>query len=257
MAHNMSPDYEAKLLLRSEIVLDNDANPTNALQSAFKIIPTVSEIGVLFLDTDDKDIFNAGWSSRIRKTKGKDEFDLTYKKRYPVSGEDVEVALAAAATDGFVASSGNKYEAQVEWGYEKMTLSVSRSKKDPDGGLDSIGLLDFETARKMLIDEAPDKFNDFAADGWGKRLLQKSRIYGPVDTKRFTGVWQGVKLHVEVWPIRIAGGDKTELLVEVAFKQDGIEDARPMRSALIEMLRGNGWLCPKDSLKTHLIMANY
>ncbi|OIW30779.1 hypothetical protein CONLIGDRAFT_660757 [Coniochaeta ligniaria NRRL 30616] len=257
MAHNMAPDFEVKLLLNPAAVLDANLNLTNAALSTFAMSSAAAEIGVLFLDNDDKDIYAAGWSPRIRKTKGKDEFELTYKKRYPVTCEAVDAALAKAAEDGFDASDQSKYEAQVEWGYEKMTLSISRSKKVPDAGIGSMELLDVKAARTMLIDEAPGKFNDFGGDGWGERLLGEARIYGPIQTKRFTGVWQGVKVTVEIWPVVIAEEARTELIVEVSFKEDEIDDSAALRSGLIELLRGKGWLCPRDSLKTQLIMDNY
>lgn len=257
MAHNMAPDYEAKLLLLPTVALDDNLNLTSGLQKAFNISPGVAEISVLFLDNDVKDIYTAGWSPRIRKTKGKDEFELTYKKRYAVLHEDVDAALTKAAQDGFAASDSNKYESQVEWGYDKMTLSISRNKKVSDAGIDSMSLLGLKAARKMLVDEAPNKFNDFRGDGWGKRLLQEARMYGPIETKRFTGVWRGVKVNLEIWPIRIAKEARTELIVELSFKQDAMNDNNSLRSDLIDMLRENGWLCPQGSLKTQLIMDNY
>ncbi|KAJ9150072.1 hypothetical protein NKR19_g5408 [Coniochaeta hoffmannii] len=253
----MTPDYEVKLLLDSAKVLDGNSDLTGVIKSAFAISTAAAEIGVLFLDNDAKDLYTAGWSPRIRKTEGKDEFELTYKKRYPVTSENIDAALEQAAEDGFVASNNNKYEAQVEWGYEKMTLSISRSKKVPDAGISSLGLLDVQEARKMLIDEAPDKFNDFGGDGWGKRLLREARIYGPILTRRFSGVWQGVKVNIEIWPIVIAKEARTKLIVECSFKKDAVDEAAGLRSLLIELLQGKGWLCPHDSLKTQLIMDNY
>ena len=253
----MTPTYEVKLLLDPAVVLDDSVNPNSALLSTFNMSPTGTDIGVLFVDNDAKDIYAARWSPRIRKTKDKDEFELTYKRRYSVTGENLEPVLLEAAEDGFTASSSNKYEAQVEWGYEKMTLSVSRSKKVPAAGIGSMSQVDLDLARKMLIDEAPDKFNDSAGDGWGKRLLRESRMYGPVETKRFSGVWQGLKMNVEIWPILIAKEARTELIVEVSFKQDAMEDSATLRSGLVELLRQKDWLCPRDSLKTQLIMDNY
>lgn len=253
----MTPDYEVKLLLKPTAVLDSTSKLSDEILSSFSMPSTAAEIGVLFLDTNDKDLYTAGWSPRIRKTKGKDGFELTYKKRYPVTGVAVDTALAKAADDGFEASDGNKYEAQVEWGYEKMTLSISRDKKVSDGGLSSLSLLDVEAAQKMMIKEAPDKFNDFGGDGWGKRLLKDARIYGPVQTKRYTGVWQGVKVYIEIWPIVIAKEGRTEIVVELSFKGDAADDSAALRSRLIEVVSGKGWLCPHDSLKTQLIMDNY
>lgn len=257
MAGTMTPDFEVKLLLDPEEVLEGDSNLASAIRSTFSITPAVAKIGVLFLDNDAKEIYNAGWSPRIRKTEGKDEFELTYKKRYPITGAAILAALAKAAEDGFEASNNNKYEAQVEWGYEKMTLSISRNKKVSDAGLDSVSSLDVKAAQKMLIDEAPDKFNNSGSDGWGKRLLQQARIYGPIHTTRFTGVWQGVKLTIEIWPVTIAKEARTELIVELSFKMDATSDSAALRSSLIEVLQKKGWLCPRDSLKTQLVVDNY
>ncbi|KAK3347082.1 hypothetical protein B0T25DRAFT_521350 [Lasiosphaeria hispida] len=260
MAPNLKEDYEVKLILNPDLVL-NPTNhvPTPALLSAFSLSPTPTKMTIQFLDDDKKTIYHAGWSPRIRRTEDKPVFELTYKKRYPITAGNIDAALAAANADGFDASD-TKNEAQVEWGYNNMTLSISREKKVPGGKVGSTALPDAETARKMLMDEAPGKFKDFGGKkNWGVKALEEARAYGPVLAERFVGTWgeAGVKVYVEIWPVMIKEEGRFEYIVEVSFKAGNRAEASLPRERLITMLEGEGWLCPRDSLKTQLIMDNY
>ena len=84
----MKPDYEVKLLMAPSAVLDTDRKLTSAVRSAFDIPSVVLKMNVQFLDTDSKDIYGNGWCPRVRKTEGEPDFELTYKKRYPVTDGD-------------------------------------------------------------------------------------------------------------------------------------------------------------------------
>jgi hypothetical protein len=254
---NLTPDFEVKFLLDSTVVLNPEHELSDELLSAFAMPPTVTKINVMFLDTDNKALYQARWIARIRKTEGKRSFELTYKTRYPIEGEDIGAALTVANGDGFSVSNDNKYEAQVEWGYEKMTLSISHDKKASDSGFSGTSLPGFEAARGMLADEAPEKFNNAGGENWGKNVLQAARIYGPILTTRSVGKWKGIKITVEVWPIVIAAEGRTEYIVEASFKADTETEARDGRRAVQDMLSGMGWLSPRDSLKTQLVLDNY
>lgn len=249
---NLTPDFEIKFLLNSEAVLDHNHEFNNVLRSIFTAPPTVTKINVMFMDTDSRTLYQARWSARIRKKEDTPNFELTYKKRYTISGEDIDAALRAANEDGFNASLANKYEAQVEWGYERMTLSLSHEKEVPASGSGGTTLPDAESARDMIGSKAPRELG-----AWGKDALREARIYGPILTTRLVGKWKGTKLTVEIWPIVIAAADKPEYIVEASVKADTKEEAGERRRALEELLRAKGWLCPRDSLKTQLIMDNY
>uniref|UniRef100_A0A8H7NHN3 Uncharacterized protein n=1 Tax=Bionectria ochroleuca TaxID=29856 RepID=A0A8H7NHN3_BIOOC len=125
---NLTPEYEVRLLLKPEIVLNPDHEPTSTVLSAFGMSPTSTLMNVQFLDTDSKDIYAAGWSVRIRKIENKSGIELTYKKRYNISSACIDTELTTANKDGFNADDG-KYEAQVEWGILAQTLSISREKR--------------------------------------------------------------------------------------------------------------------------------
>ncbi|OJJ67787.1 hypothetical protein ASPBRDRAFT_185407 [Aspergillus brasiliensis CBS 101740] len=258
---NMTPDYEVRLLLNPTVVLNPKKELMGTVLSTFGIPstatmpPTATKLNVQFLDTCSKEIYTAGWSVRIRKTEGDDEFELTYKKRYAISGGDIDTALTIANNDGFNAGT-TKYEAQVEWGYEKQTLSISRKKKAASGnsGTDLPGIVD---SRKMLIDEAPHNFDDFKFNKWGTKAIAVSRIFGPVLFSRYIGSWKGMPLYIEVWSLLNSEGTGIEYIVEASFKTKDRATALTEQKDLADCLRGNRWFLTGESLKTQLIMERY
>ncbi|KAJ5900172.1 uncharacterized protein N7473_004242 [Penicillium subrubescens] len=110
---NMMRDYEIRLLLKPSAVLNPEHEVTATVLSTFEMPPTVTKLNVQFLDNISRDLYAADWSARIRKIENDDNFELTYKKRYAVTGGDIDAALVAANNDGFNAGSA-KFEAQVE-----------------------------------------------------------------------------------------------------------------------------------------------
>lgn len=253
---NIIPDYEVRLLLNPTAVLGPEHELTSSVLSAFHIAPTVTRMNVQFLDKDTKEIYLAGWSARIRKAENENDFELTYKKRYPIVGGDVDAALTVANKDGLNTRS-TKYKAQVEWGYQKQTLSISRKKTATDTGVSRIDLPDITNSRKMLIDEAPDKFDNFGSNKWGTGALAVSRIFGPVLVRRSTGLWKGMQLYIEIWPILNSTGTGIEYIVEASFKTTSRMTASVEQTDLAAYLESQGWLLAEDSLKTQLIMERY
>jgi len=238
-APNMTPEYEVKLLLKPTAVLGPEKELKSTVLSAFDMPPSITKQSIQFLDTDSKDIYTAGWSARIRKNENDDGLELTYKKRYAIMGGDV------------------KYEAQVEWGYQKQTLSISRKKKVADPTNSEIDLPGESNSRAMLIDEAPDKFDDWQGNNWGTRKLEESRIFGPVRAKRSVGKWEGMRLYIEVWPIGQRASTEIDYLVEASFKTESRMTASAKHDSFISYLQDKGWFLCKDSLKTQLIMDRY
>jgi len=253
----MSPDYEVKLLLDPAAVLGSDHKLTSTVLSTFGMPSSVTKMNVQFLDTDSKEIYMAGWSPRIRKIEDEDDFELTYKKRYAITGGDINAELTRANHDGFDAGD-TRYEAQVDWGYEKQTLSISRKKSASDDGYPKMDLPGTNDSRAMLINKALDKFNDWMSNkNWGTGALARSRIFGPILAKRSIGKWSGLELFIEVWPIRDAARTGTEYIVEASFKTTIHTTAATERDSLATYLEGKGWLLKRDSLRTQLIMERY
>lgn len=255
-ASNMVPDYEVKLLLDPSKVLGSDYKLTGSVKTAFGMPDTVTKMNVQFLDTIAKDIYNNGWSPRIRKMEGENDFELSYKKRYAITGDDINAALTLANQEGFDSGDTN-YEAQVEWGYQKKTLSITRTKSGSKSGYSGMDLPSLSDSRSLLINNAPDKFDDWLYNGWGTSKLSYSRIYGPVLAKRSIGTWSGLQIYIEVWPIKNAAGTGTEYIVEASFKTNSASTASLKHDQLIAYLQSKGWFLPQDSLKTQLIMDRY
>ncbi|KAK0612264.1 hypothetical protein B0T14DRAFT_572079 [Immersiella caudata] len=256
-APNMTPDYEVKLLMDPSAALNpSDHKLTPTVLSAFGMPTTVTKMNVQFHDTSSKEIYSAGWSPRIRKSEGQDTFELTYKKRYPILGDDIDGTLTTANAQGFDSGDSN-YDAQVEWGYSQKTLSISRKKTVSDSGYSGVELPNTSDARKMLVDETPDKFDGWVGDSWGTTKLASARIFGPVLARRSVGTWNKTQVYVEVWPIKDAEGTGVEYIVEASFKTDSRTEAGEKHDALIAFLTGKGWFVAEDSLKAGLIMDRY
>ncbi|SPO07620.1 uncharacterized protein DNG_10315 [Cephalotrichum gorgonifer] len=253
---NMTPDYEVKLLLKPNMVLNSDYELTSTMLSDFGMPTTTTDMNIQFLDTGSKELFNSGWSTRIRKFKDENDFELTYKKRYPIIGGDIDDALTTANNEGFDAGD-RKYDAQVEWGYQRQTLSISRKKSASASGVSGTDLPGEADSRVMLIDEAPDKFVNFVSPGWGTGVLDKSRIFGPILAKRSVVTWADKKLYIEVWPIKNAEKTGLEYIVEASFKTKSFAMASSGHQNLVAYLQGKGWLLPQESDRTKLILERY
>jgi hypothetical protein len=263
MTSNLVPDYEVKLLLKPSEVLGPNNKLKDAVLSAFSIPSSTKKMSIQFVDTRKKDIYTNGWNLRIRKTEGNDEFELTYKKRYPIGDGfsstaegSIDAALKTAEQEGF--DSTTTYEAQVEVGYRKQTLSLSHDEKVSDTGVEEMGLPLAEESRKFLASEAPEKFKNWSVENWGTDHLADSRVYGPVLAKRSKGTWGEFTLFIEVWPIRKSQTDASlEPIVEASFKTPELKKALEGSAKLEKFLQDRGWFLAEDSLKTKLIMERY
>ncbi|KAB8199100.1 hypothetical protein BDV34DRAFT_233374 [Aspergillus parasiticus] len=248
----MVPEYEVRLQLNPAAVLGPDYELTGTVLSTFGIHPIKHNLNIQFLDTSSKELYIAGWSARICKTENEDGFELTYKKRYTISGGNIDAALAAANNDGFNAGIA-KYEAQVEWGYEKQTLSVSRKKALTDSGSSGLDLPGTSDSRKMLISEAPHKFDNWISNKWGTSILAKSQIFGPVLVGRSIGSWNKIPLYLEVWPLLNLSGTGIDYIVEASFKTENRDTASIERTNLAAFLEYKGWFLA--DLLNHLLMS--
>ena len=256
----MVPDYEVKLLLDAAAVLGADNKLTPEVLKAFEMPKTVTKMNVQFFDTNDKSLYTAGWSPRIRKTEGEAEVELTYKKRYPIdltaaTRGGIDGALATAKAEGFDSSDEN-FDAQVEWGYQKQTLSVSYQATAPGSEHSGIELPGQDESQEMLIKGAPSKSKDWKKHR-GTEALGASRIYEPVLARRSTGRWGELKVYIEVWPIRDEAGTGIQHVVEASFKAKKQSKAADKQAGLVKFLTEREWFVPQDSLKTQLIMDRY
>jgi hypothetical protein len=253
---NIVPDFEVRLLLNPTAVLGPKHELNGTVLSAFDMPPTVTKLNVQFLDKCSKEIYIAGWSTRIRKDENENDLELTYKKRYAITNSDIDAALTVANNDGFNAGSA-KYNAQVEWGYKTQTLSISCKKSIADSGNIKTDLPGIINSREMLIKQAPDKFDNFSFNKWGTSALEVSRIFGPVHVRRSIGLWKDMPLYIEIWPLLNLARTGIEYIVEASFKTTDHAIASAEQTNLAAYLERKSWFLAEDSLKTQIIMERY
>jgi hypothetical protein len=249
-------DYEMRLLVDPDKTLEN-GKPIAALLAAFdldNLDDKHQQIVMQFLDSARLELNAAGWNVRLRAFHNENVRQLTYKRRYPVLGDDMAAALAHADID--FGPDPQTYEAQVEWGLEHKTLSVSLKSDDPAGG-DPLDLPGERKSRELCIDKIPDRLSRETSPAWVRAVLEQAHLFGPIPGDRWKGKRVGQTVFIEVWPLRGKPGEADERLVEISFKEEDVDTARADREKLKDFLAEQGWLLPHDALKTAMILARY
>ena len=180
---------------------------------------------------------------------------MTFKRRYPVDGP-LDQVLAKAAQEGFDIAS-NAYEAELEWGYQKQTLTFANEKRAGDGEQQNVALPSAGDAQHLADAKMPDKLQHWKEEGWAKRVLSHACLYGPVDGWRWYGSHAEIddKIVIEVWALPTVDGSSTEHIAEISFKKKkNDEQTMIKRQKLLKFLRKKGWLLEEDVLKTRLIL---
>ncbi|WP_028559323.1 hypothetical protein [Paenibacillus pinihumi] len=253
---NMTPNYEIHALLDPNAALNPDHTLNSTVLSVFNITAAPVQMNVQYMDTNNQDLNKEGWSARIRKMTGDTKFKLNYKKRYPITGNNITAALNQANKDGFDSSDTN-YDAQVEWSYSSKTLSISIDKNVSIAGYSGVTLPNQADSVAAIVNNIPGKLNKWTSPGWGTSVLSQSRVYGPVYATRYTGTFNGMKTYIEVWPIKNTSGTGYDYIVEASFKVDTETDAANSSSQLFSFLQSHGWFLPQDALKTSTILQRY
>ncbi|MCM6774164.1 CYTH domain-containing protein [Nocardia sp. CDC159] len=253
-AANARPDVEVKFDLVAA-ALDSSGGPNADLRATFGLGDGPRALAYEYFDTAALDLREAGWSVRLRHRDGS-ALDLNYKKRFPVADGDVDTALRRADEQGFGASDTN-YDAQIDWTTDKLVLSFADKKSESVKGYRGTELPAEAVARSLLVDRIPGKLKNWSAPNWGRDTLAASRQHGPVHAKAWRGMWQGVDIDLEVVPVRASSGPGTETIIELSFKTDTLDAARPLRDKAIDTLRANAWLAPAAVLKTDLVLTRY
>ncbi|WP_327290562.1 hypothetical protein [Streptomyces sp. NBC_01198] len=252
---NAKPTYEVKIDLTTA-ALDASHAPLSAVKSAFGISGSAKSRSYEYFDTSALALNAQGWDVRLRHKSGSD-FEESYKKRFPVTGGDIDAALDEADDEGFDSSDTN-YDAEVDWGYAKQTLSFSNEKSHSDSGYSGTSMPSSSTGRSWLADEIPGKLEDWNSKNWGADTLDAAAANGPVTSQVWSGDWESSDdASIEVLPVKAASGTGTEYVVEVSFKTDDHDDAADLHADAIAVADAHGWLYHGDILKTQLILDRY
>lgn len=252
---NAKPNYEVKIDLTTS-ALDASHAPTSAVEAAFGISGSPKARSYEYFDTSALDLNAEGWDVRLRHKSGSD-FEESYKKRYPITGGDIDAALDEANAEGFDSSDTN-YVAQVDWGYAKQTLSFSNEKSHSGSDYSGTSMPSASTARNWLVNEIPGKLDDWLDNNWGSDTLSAAQAHGPVTSQVWSGAWESSDdASIEVLPVRAASGIGTEYIVELSFKVDDYDDAAKLHADSIAVADAHGWLYHGDILKTQTILDRY
>ena len=238
---------EVKYLLDPAKVLDAEGKPTEEVLKALGWTGKVKNRGMQFLDVEGKLYNEAGWSNRVRIKQGDDEYDITFKKRYAVENGDIAAALAKAEADGFVAGLDG-YECELDWGWNKLTLSVATEESVAKVGYDDTVLPNLEDSIAMVEGAMPDPVKAVAAD------ITKAVLCGPIYYPRYTGELAGMELDIEICAIPNQKTGEVEYVFEVAFSTDTYEEAAAKRDEIAQILEATGYLLKEDGLKTNKIL---
>ena len=248
-------ETEVHYLLDSEAVLDEDHKLKKEIRSEFDTGKKIKTFGVIYIDGTDRAFEREGWINRIRMQEGKADkgVELTYKKRYPISGTDVDEAVRRAEEEGFDLS-GESWKAQVEWGFSSMTLSISLKADVDSGGLESIADLDLDEGRAMLAQHMPVEERDWGTGQWGSKALESAQMAGPVFFERYNGKFGDSKVQIEVWEIFGPESGEERFITEISLTAEDCEAAAGIREELGERLRELGILTEENSLKTQKVL---
>lgn len=249
------PTYEVKIDLTAA-ALDASHAPISAVKSAFGISGSAKARSYEYYDTSALDLNAEGWDVRLRHKSGSD-FEESYKKRFPITGGDIDAALDEANDEGFDSSDDN-YDAEVDWGYSQQTLSFSNEKSHDAGSYSGTSMPSAATGRSWLADEIPGKLEDWGDKNWGSDTLGAAGVNGPVTSQVWSGEWESSDdASIEVLPVKAASGTGTEYVVELSFKTDDHGDAADLHADAIAVADAHGWLYHGDILKTQLILDRY
>ena len=259
--------YEVKLLLDPQKVLDDDQLLKEEWKQAFGITDDYMSIEVMYLETSEKEFMREGWINRLRLKSGRQKVECTFKKRYPVTGTDIAAACETAEKDGFILHDktdkkektdkeavDDLFEAGIDWGYEKMTLSLSAEESIKQKGLRSLTSVNDDEARAFLLKAMPDIEANWSQSQWGITTLERSRTVGPIRFLRAKGTLEDQNVTVEIWPVMDKDKDGEHYTVELSFKTDDFAAAAEGKAQITDYLDQEGVLLHEDSLKTTMIL---
>ena len=230
-------------------------------EQAFGITKEWKPIDVMYLETPDRDFQQEGWINRLRWKSGKKKAERTYKKRYPVTDMDIAAACEAAEKDGFrILGKGTEpdakkgFEAQIDWGYEEMTLSFSLDSNAAMKGHEGLASVTGAEAKEFMKNAMPEEEADWKESRWGIEMIDRSKTAGPVRFLRADGTLRDREITVEIWPM---DEKKGSCMVELSFKEKDFQKASDLKAELTAYFDEKGILLHEDSLKTKEILDNW
>lgn len=247
--------YEVKFVLDEKVLDSNDKSKVSESFIKTFDLGKVTPIKVVYIDTDKRTFLNEGWINRLRVKGGAKKFEYTFKKRYSVKDENLDAALELAKADGLIGADG--FEAEVDWSFDKMTLSYKFDADITNEGFGELELPNLAEAVKTAGKNMPQTEVTTKGKKWGSKSLKKANFIGPVVFRRYKGKLNGQKIDVEVWPIENQKTKETTYFAELSFDADSYEEAKNTRQIIMEKLSELGVLKQESSLKTNAMYDAY
>ncbi|MBB6023612.1 hypothetical protein HNR77_004713 [Paenibacillus sp. JGP012] len=210
---NVDTQYEIKFLLDANQVLTDKHTWRTELVHLEQ--SEGQQIDIRFIDTPEQDFFRDNWILRARLKPNKDQWEITYKKRFNFSeGQDLQQVMDHAKELGFNLEDPT-YKQEVDWSGADRTFDLSyevKAKIVQEENLDEW--------RGILNENAPPMLK---TQKWGERdfsaILTETRVLGPITALKYKGQWDGIQESVEIWTV--AGNS----IVEISTEATGLEAA--------------------------------
>ncbi|MBO5567381.1 MAG: leucine-rich repeat protein [Clostridia bacterium] len=246
--------YEVKFLLSPDKVLNENRQLTEAIADQFSLEPSYTPIDVIYLETADRTFLSEGWVNRIRWKDGKKKPEVTCKKRSTVAGEDPAAILAALdrVASGGIDLQSDSCSLEVDWGYSKMTLSVTWEASGKFKDYQSLKQFNTGDAIAYFAEFMPVEEKDWNNPGWGTENLARAQKVGITVLNRVKGIWEDTEVTFDI--ITISSDGAAEELVELSFKANSYSEAAEKRRQLTAILEESGILLEADALKTQKIL---
>ena len=245
------PEYEIMLHLDDTRVLDDEHNLAEWVRTRLETGEKCQGYGVIYLDTPERDYLHSGWINRIRVKEGKKKYTFTFKKRYPVHGGNVESALDAALADGFTPADPD-ISAEIDWGYNRMTLSLTAEAELKLEEKADIHHLESGEAARLTAAYMPPQERNRANQSPAAPEAGVLEKIGPLRFVRYTGTLERHSVRIEIWPMPFSG--EMRYLTKFSAKCKTAGEAVKLREDCIRALDEMGILLHDDTFKSEWIL---
>ncbi|MGE7838809.1 hypothetical protein [Viridibacillus arvi] len=203
------------------------------------------EVKIYYFDTVNKAFLGADYNHRLRVYKDSNKIDITYKKRF--LNTPLDEAIAITQDHGFTGNESNyKFELDIKGG--KKNFAVSRKESLKETTKVSFNEVDIEAAKKLILDNAPKKIQNWDTESWYNNTLAQSVVYGPAKATTYKGSYAGYEADIEVWNYQ---GD---IMVELSTKEDDASKASVIEKLWRDKLEAEGYLSEDQRGKTAFVM---
>ncbi|MBK3496253.1 hypothetical protein JFL43_15560 [Viridibacillus sp. YIM B01967] len=234
----INPGNEIKYNIKSDIFLEPK------ILSVFSATKK-DDVKIYYYDTANKDFLGADYNHRLRVYKGSNKIDITYKKRF--SNTPLDEALTITKDHGFTGNESNyKFEMDIKDGNH--TFAISRKESLKETSKVSFDAVDTNAAKKLILENVPNKIQNWNSEDWYNNTLDQAEVYGPAKAITYKGNYAGYEADIEVWNYQ---GD---VMIELSAKEGDASKAAAIEKLWHDKLEAEGYLSDDQRGKTAFVM---